>query len=389
MLYDVVIVGGGIAGSSLARALCRGGRRVLVLERELEFRDRIRGEGLHPWGVVEARRLGIAELLYERCAQSLPRWRTLVGGVCVNERQLPEQCHARAESMAFVHPEMQQTLLDAAEAAGAEVVRGELVRGVSAELREVETERRRVAAHVVVVADGRSSALRARLGIATERGEEGMQISGVLLDDVAGPTDAVSMCFAPSFGIVAPFFPLPGRRARIYLAAHPSLGERAYAGAEQVGDFLARCHDLGLAREWTANARAAGPLGTFDGTPTWAATPARGAVVLIGDAAGSLDPAFGAGLALALLDARTLAELCEEHDDPARIVAQFVERRTEYHRALLRLERWMGRILYRTGSAADALRARALPRLPELGVDLVGAGPASRVDDATERALFE
>ena len=29
----------------------------MVLERELEFRDRVRGEWLAPWGVAEARRL--------------------------------------------------------------------------------------------------------------------------------------------------------------------------------------------------------------------------------------------------------------------------------------------------------------------------------------------
>ena len=34
------------------------GLRVLVLERDREFRDRVRGEALLPWGVAEARQLG-------------------------------------------------------------------------------------------------------------------------------------------------------------------------------------------------------------------------------------------------------------------------------------------------------------------------------------------
>ena len=50
--YDLIVIGGGLAGAALARAMAAGGARVLVLERELRFRDRVRGEGMHPWGVA-------------------------------------------------------------------------------------------------------------------------------------------------------------------------------------------------------------------------------------------------------------------------------------------------------------------------------------------------
>ena len=39
--------------------------RVLVLERETAVRDRVRGEQMHPWGITEARKLGLYELLLE------------------------------------------------------------------------------------------------------------------------------------------------------------------------------------------------------------------------------------------------------------------------------------------------------------------------------------
>ena len=51
---DVVIVGGGIAGSALALVLARRGLEVTVLEQQTEYRDRVRGEVLVPWGVAEA-----------------------------------------------------------------------------------------------------------------------------------------------------------------------------------------------------------------------------------------------------------------------------------------------------------------------------------------------
>ena len=52
--HDVIIVGGGIAGSGLATMLARGGKSVLLLEKSTEFADVVRGEWMAPWCVFEA-----------------------------------------------------------------------------------------------------------------------------------------------------------------------------------------------------------------------------------------------------------------------------------------------------------------------------------------------
>ena len=39
MDYDIVLVGGGLGGSALAKAMAERGARILVLEREKQFRD--------------------------------------------------------------------------------------------------------------------------------------------------------------------------------------------------------------------------------------------------------------------------------------------------------------------------------------------------------------
>ena len=62
-VFDVIVVGGGIAGSSLGAALAQAGLAVLVVEREARFRDGVRGASVFPWGVVEMTRLGLADLL--------------------------------------------------------------------------------------------------------------------------------------------------------------------------------------------------------------------------------------------------------------------------------------------------------------------------------------
>jgi choline dehydrogenase-like flavoprotein len=70
--YDIVTVGGGIGASALARAMAERGAKVLVLEQERQFRDRVRGEYVCPWGVAEAKKLGIFELLRSSCGTDLP-----------------------------------------------------------------------------------------------------------------------------------------------------------------------------------------------------------------------------------------------------------------------------------------------------------------------------
>src|SRR5262249_55052104 len=72
--YDIITVGGGLGGAALAKSMAEHGARVLVLEREKRFKDRIRGEFMAPWGVAEAQALGIDGLLRATCARECPRF---------------------------------------------------------------------------------------------------------------------------------------------------------------------------------------------------------------------------------------------------------------------------------------------------------------------------
>src|SRR5438094_482115 len=118
MDYDAAIIGGGLAGSSLALALAKIGARVLVIEHEPQFRDRVRGEGMLPWGAAEARALGIYQPLLDDCAQEA-RWWTAPD----DNRDLVATTPAGLGCLNFYHPEMQQSLLDLAAASGVEVRR--------------------------------------------------------------------------------------------------------------------------------------------------------------------------------------------------------------------------------------------------------------------------
>jgi len=186
---------------------------------------------------------------------------------------------------------------------------------------------------------------------------------------------------------LALWVPLPGARARLYAARRRDADGERFSGEASVASFFAWCAGLGMPREWLETATAAGPLATFETTLADCETVAlEGGLAFLGDAAGTVDPAFGCGLSLALMDARSLAErLIESRDWDAAAARHALDRRV--HVASLRkLETWMTRLFYTPGQ--DELRARALPRLATLGIDLLGSGPASATDSETEAALF-
>jgi flavin-dependent dehydrogenase len=122
--YDLITVGGGIAASALARSMAESGAKVLILEQEARFRDRVRGEYIMPWGVAESEALGIYELLCGECALKIP-WIDL--GMGGPPRDLSATTKPQRPGLGYSHPEMQDALLMAAERAGAEVRRRSLL----------------------------------------------------------------------------------------------------------------------------------------------------------------------------------------------------------------------------------------------------------------------
>ena len=157
--YDVIIVGGGLGGSALAKVLAEHGKRVLVVERESRFTDRIRGEWIAPWGAAEAQRIGIYHTLLERCAHEAPFFDTVGQGPV---RDLKATTPQGLAALTFYHPAMQEALIQAAHNAGAEIWRGAAVREVApgkpvAVLVEREGGLQKTTARPVVCADECSS----------------------------------------------------------------------------------------------------------------------------------------------------------------------------------------------------------------------------------------
>ena len=214
------------------------GARVMVLERETEFRDRVRGEAMMPWGVAETRELGIYDLLCKSCAKPLPRLQLNVGGP-QPERDLIETTPHRSPILSFYHPEMQEVVLEAAENAGAEVCRGVTVLGVETGRPPHVTARAagresRFTARLVVGADGRRSRVRDWAGFEThwagfETRLEPLRnvICGLLMEGVRSPEDVSQLVLRVGAGQGGLLFPLPGARRTLEASTASPASERS------------------------------------------------------------------------------------------------------------------------------------------------------------------
>ena len=121
--YDLLIIGGGIAGASLAGAVAKQGAKVVVLESEPRFKDRVRGEAIMPWGVADARALGIYDVLVSAGAIPITYWDTYQGAERSGHRNIVNTAPLKEHILDCYHPAMQEALLQWAQDSGASVKR--------------------------------------------------------------------------------------------------------------------------------------------------------------------------------------------------------------------------------------------------------------------------
>jgi 2-polyprenyl-6-methoxyphenol hydroxylase-like FAD-dependent oxidoreductase len=394
--YDVAIVGGGLAGATLARSLAVNGLRALVIERVLTFKDRVRGEGMLPWGRAEATALGIDDLLDTAGAVEIRYWKRYIGGAPRDCRDLIETTPGRQGCLDFYHPAMQHQLLDAAEAAGAHVRRGveftavECGSPATLRMRGAHGEER-VTARLVVGADGRCSKVRTSAGFTVKRDEHSLMIAGVLHEGLKLPGDTVQYVQNPAEGRAALVFPLGKERFRSYFVYSSKNAPRTMSGNGHAGDFVTSCIETGAPAEWYENAEAAGPLAAYPGADTWVAHPYRDGVVLIGDAAAASNPAWGCGLALTLRDVRVLRDHLLANDQWDQAARAYAREHDAYYAALHRVQSWFTLLMYETGPAADARRSHVFPNLakdPARAPDMLALGPDTPSDEAARRRFF-
>jgi menaquinone-9 beta-reductase len=398
MEYDLIVIGGGLAGAALAKPLAEAGLHVLVLERETVFKDRVRGEAMLGWGVTEAAMLGIETLLRETCGHEVRFLATRIVGLPeAPVRDLVETTPHRVGWLNFYHPKMQTIMLRAAEQAGANVRRGVTVTGLEPG-RLVTVMARQdggdslYRARLVVAADGRDSGCSKWCGFPVHGDPEHVVMAGVLFEGSQAPEDQVQLRINPPRGSFALLAPVGQGRFRAYAGVYRQQDQPVHlSGRRAVSDFVAVCVGAGMPAQWYDGAEVAGPLACFEAADTWVEHPYGDGVVLIGDAAAASDPSWGCGLSLTLRDVRVLRDLLVADSDWDQAAHAYAAEHDRYFGAIHRLTDWMRMIFYDPGPAGTAYRERAFPCLAEDGrriPDIVGLGPEARSDETARRRLF-
>jgi 2-polyprenyl-6-methoxyphenol hydroxylase-like FAD-dependent oxidoreductase len=388
--YDIVTVGGGLGSAALAKVMAENGKRVLILEREREFKDRVRGEFMTPWGVAEARDLGIHELIRDACGVDAPT--TDLG---FGPRDLPSTTPQQLPALGFCHPEMQEVVLTAAEAAGAEVRRGATVVNVhsgptpSVTFHEGGTSEE-VSGRLVVAADGRVSTARQWLGFKVNEALQPFYFAGLLLADVTAPEGTSYLLFIPPLGMETAMTPVGQGRCRAYVAYQDG-ADFCLQGKENVPRFLAEAKKAKPVADYFDKARPIGPLASFRCGDFWVDHPYKDGVVLVGDAAATSDPAFGQGLSTTVRDVRVLRDYLLANDDWDVACHAYATEHDRYCAVVREVEQWFRSLFLEQGTEAEARRARALPRLaedPTRAPDHIFSGPDLPADESVKRRFF-
>lgn len=325
--YDVLVVGGRVAGASTAMLLARAGARVALLERSAYGSDTVSTHGLMRAGVMQLSRWG----LLDRLTGTPPILRTTFH---YRDRE-PEQVSIRA----LYAPRRQlldRVLVDAAAEAGAEIRHGvavtSLLRDESGRVNGVRTrDGSELTAGITIGADGIRSTVASATGAPVVR--RGRSRSAVLYRYYAGVQAAgYEWAYAP--GGAAGLLPTTDGATCVFVATTPTRmrslrrdgAEQAFAKlladmAPSLTDLLIPATPVDRMHGW------AGATGFFRQAwgPGWA---------LVGDAGYYKDPITTHGMTDALRDAELLSDALTGPGPESEALAKYQATRDELSGAL-------------------------------------------------------
>lgn len=336
--FDVIVVGAGPAGSSVAQHLARRRRSVLVLEKSAFPRDKACGDGLARRSVELLRGLGLGDAVathprirgvrvVTRSGARDSRYRSLGAGrpdhgTVITRQELDEQlCRRAVEAGAILweRATAERAIVEAGRVQGVSVRRGnreEIVRSA-----------------FVVAADGGNSVLARKIGwVARDRWATGFALRGYFdgIDDVGDLfefrvplTEPGGQRTVPGYAWV---FPVARGRANIGVGYFPSQARDFELNIRRIYDAFVQ--DLA---ESDPRFRNMHPVGEARGAPLNCSADfsqcAAPGIVRVGDAAGLVDPFTGEGIDTALesgeLAARVLDDALSRADPDAADLSEY------------------------------------------------------------------
>ncbi|MGH9288019.1 MAG: geranylgeranyl reductase family protein [Acidimicrobiales bacterium] len=321
--HDVLVVGGGPAGSAAGFWLAKAGHDVCVLERKAFPRDKTCGDGLTPRAVHQIREMGLEPAIAARHHRH-DGLRAEAHGITL---ELPWPEHPVFPSYGYVvrRRDLDQMVAEQADAAGAAVrasnealrplTRDGLVTGALVK-DKASGETREIHARYVVVADGSLSRFGRALGTARNKAyPQGIAIRGYFESPLSADP-WIESCLdvhdrdgrsLPGYGWI---FPLGDGTINVGIGLLST-----YNGYRDV-------NTTHLMNEWAATAPERWGIDpdAMLAPPTGGRLPMAGSVdpkagpnwLIVGDAAGSINPFNGEGIDYAYETARMAADLIDE-----------------------------------------------------------------------------
>ena len=311
---DLLVIGGGPAGSAIAALAAREGARVVLLERDRFPRDKVCGEFLSPEGCAVVDRLGLLDDLRVRGAMPMDACLLADAGGRSVTSDLPHLREAGRVALGISRSLLDEALLRHAAAMGVEVreevaatnpiVEGGCVRGVTARPIGSRGGHEAIRASLVVAADGRRSmlqrALHPALGDPLTTGDRSWFGFKAHFPDRSGGLDRRIELYVFDGGY-AGLGPVEGGRLDLALIAR--VDALRASGNRPQGLFEGRMLGNPLLAERLGGLSPCSPWKAIGPLRFNVRTPASHGALFLGDAAGTIDPFSGEGMSNALTGA--------------------------------------------------------------------------------------
>ena len=340
-VYDVCIVGAGPSGSTCAYYLAQQGKRVLLLEKEQFPRDKLCGDAVCSKALLHLEKMGV---LQEIIAEDRGHWSREGGFVSPSGISFignSAQHTGTPLVMAIKRIVLDEKIARAAAAAGANLVeKSSVVKEEFSSETQLWTvscggERPRdYQVRMLIAADGATSKLARRLGLVTTQADSVCSRAYIKAETSDFTSDGV-VFYPPEL--------LPGYCA-VFREARNELNFCCYLipGGEYALTDLSRVHH-NLIEEDPHISKAIGPkaeIAKMKAAPLRLGGIAKSYanhLLILGDAAGQIDPLTGEGIQYAMDAAKIAADTLEEAFAANDFSEQFLQR---YHRRWMKAFGW-------------------------------------------------
>ena len=336
--FDVLVAGAGPAGASAAAHLARAGLNVALVDQHTFPRDKVCGDFVGPVALLELNKLGLSNIAAFRERNIIHRAAVHVDGKLVINSLMPEVPGLPTHGSVIPRQVLDNWIVQTAQSAGVHLIENCRIKGYSLEPRGVTVEAEQRGTHrswharLLIGADG-SSSLISRI-MHGKLGSPDNRIIAVrtYYEGVEGPADQCDLYFSSdSFPGYYWLFPTSANTANVGLGmlvkTLPPQDEHLATQLERMAtqdpalsQRLGRSKRIGKISGW--------PLTTYD--PFRSIVADR--VMLVGDAAGLINPLNGEGIQYALLSGRWAAETaleCASQDNYSHAVLESYTRRVE------------------------------------------------------------